>query len=185
MSIIFRNIDNTRRFISEAEDLASFSPQFCKIEQETYRYLCSLYSIEGIRFNEIIDERYPFHVDFYITSLDIFIEINAHYAHGGHIFGTVETDELVLEQLKQKIKENQKSSAKEIIRVWTKSDPLKIQTAKDNNLLYLPIWSNEIKVVIEEIEKFFKEHNIELPQPTYEYTEEELFPNLNKKEESE
>ena len=80
-----------------------------KIEQETYRYLCSLYSIEGIRFNEIIDERYPFHVDFYITSLDIFIEINAHYAHGGHIFGTVETDELVLEQLKQKLKENQKS----------------------------------------------------------------------------
>ena len=155
-----------------------------KIEQETYRYLCSLYSIEDIRFNEIIDERYPFHVDFYITSLDIFIEINAHYAHGGHIFGTVETDELVLEQLKQKIKENQKSSAKEIIRVWTKSDPLKIQTAKDNNLLYLPIWSNEIKVVISEIEKFFKEHNIELPQPTYEYTEEELFPNLNKKEES-
>ena len=137
-----------------------------KIEQETYRYLCSLYSIEDIRFNEIIDERYPFHVDFYITSLDIFIEINAHYAHGGHIFGTVETDELVLEQLKQKIKENQKSSA------------------KDNNLLYLPIWSNEIKVVIEEIEKFFKEHNLELPEPTYEYTEEELFPNLNKKEES-
>ena len=30
LSIIFRNIDNTRRFISEAEDLASFSPQFCK-----------------------------------------------------------------------------------------------------------------------------------------------------------
>ena len=31
LSIIFRNIDNTRRFISEAEDLASFSPQFCKL----------------------------------------------------------------------------------------------------------------------------------------------------------
>ena len=72
-----------------------------------------------------------------------------------------------------------------MILIWTKRDPLKIQTAKDNNLLYLPIWSNKIKVVIEEIEKFFKEHNLELPQPTYEYTEEELFPNLNKKEESE
>ena len=59
------------------------------------------------------------------------------------------------------------------------------QLSLNNNLLYLPIWSNEIKVVIEEIEKFFKEHNIELPQPTYEYTDDELFPKLNKKEESE
>ena len=72
------------------------------------------------------------------------------------VISVIETDELVLEQLKQKIKENQKSSAKEIIRVWTKSDPLKIQTAKDNNLLYIPIWSQNISIVKSEIEKILQ-----------------------------
>ena len=39
-----------------------------KIEQDTYRYLCSRFSIDDIRFNEVIDDRYQFHVDFYINS---------------------------------------------------------------------------------------------------------------------
>ena len=156
-----------------------------KIEQDVYKYLCSIFSKQNIQFNTIIDDRYPFHVDFYINSLDIFIEINAHYSHGKHPFGSDQNDQETLNKLIEKSKQDPKTQATNVILVWTKRDPLKIQTAKDNNLLYLPIWSNKIKVVIEEIEKFFKEHNLELPQPTYEYTEEELFPNLNKKEESE
>lgn len=155
-----------------------------KIEQDVYKYLCSIFSIQNIQFNAIIDDRYPFYVDFYINSLDIFIEINAHYCHGKHPFGSDQNDQETLNKLIEKSKQDPKTQATNVILIWTKRDPLKIQTAKDNNLLYLPIWSNKIKVVIEEIEKFFKEHNLELPEPTYEYTEEELFPNLNKKEES-
>ena len=153
-----------------------------KIEQDTYRYLCSRFSIYDIRFNEIIDDRYPFHVDFYISSIDVFIEINAHHSHGTHRFGTDPSDKQLLEELKKKVEKCPKSQAKNIIRVWTQSDPLKIKTAQDNNLLYIPIWSNKIEVVISEIEQFFKDHNLELPQPTYEYKENELFPNLLKKD---
>ena len=151
-----------------------------KIEQDTYRYLCSRFSIDDIRFNEVIDDRYLFHVDFYINSMDVFIEINAHHSHGTHRFGTDPTDKQLLEELKKKVEKNPKSQAKDKIRVWTQSDPLKIKTAQDNNLLYIPIWSNKIEVVVSEIEQFFKDHNLELPQPTYEYKEIELFPNLLK-----
>ena len=151
-----------------------------KIEQDTYRYLCSRFSIDDIRFNEVIDDRYQFHVDFYISSIDVFIEINAHHSHGTHRFGTDPSDKQLLEELKKKVEKYPKSQAKNIIRVWTQSDPLKIKTAQDNNLLYIPIWSNKIEVVVSEIEQFFKDNNLELPQPTYEYKENELFPNLLK-----
>ena len=113
----------------------------------------------------------------------MFIEINAHQSHNKHLFD--ENDENDIKELDRLLKLAEDNKKIDIfVDVWTRRDPTKVQTAKDNNLLYLPIWSNKIKVVIEEIEKFFKEHNLELPQPTYEYTEEELFPKLNKKEES-
>ena len=104
------------------------------------------------------------------------------YSHGTHRFGTDPTDKQLLEELKKKVEKYPKSQAKNIIRVWTQSDPLKIKTAQDNNLLYIPIWSNKIEVVVSEIEQFFKDHNLELPQPTYDYKEIELFPNLLKKD---
>ena len=115
-------------------------------------------------------------------NIDVFIEINAHHSHGTHRFGTDPSDKQLLEELKKKVEKYPKSQAKNIIRVWTQSDPLKIKTAQDNNLLYIPIWSNKIEVVVSEIEQFFKDNNLELPQPTYEYKENELFPNLLKED---
>lgn len=44
----------------------------------------------SILFNDIVrqysDERYPFNCDFYIPSLDLFIECNFSWTHGGHIY---------------------------------------------------------------------------------------------------
>ena len=45
-------------------------------------------------------------------NIDVFIEINAHYSHGTHRFGTDPTDKQLLEELKKKVEKNPKSQAK-------------------------------------------------------------------------
>jgi len=60
--------------------------QICrtKAEQSVYNVLINLFP--DLIYDKIIDERYPYHIDFYIPSEDLFIELNAHPSHGKHPF---------------------------------------------------------------------------------------------------
>lgn len=117
-----------------------------KPEYQTYEYLLTLFDKNDIQFNVNVDERYPFHVDFYIYSIDLFIEINAFWTHGKHLFNENNEDDIqILNSWKQKAETSKQY--KSAINVWTVMDPLKYKTAKDNNLNYLPIWSNKIDVI--------------------------------------
>ena len=90
-------------------------------------------------------ELYPFNCDFYLPEKDLYIEINAHWTHGGHPFDyTSKEDQLKLETWKQK-RTNFYDNA---IQIWTKRDVLKRETAKKNNLNYLEVFSNNINNVI-------------------------------------
>lgn len=88
------------------------------------------------------DPRYPFNCDFYIPSLDLFIEYNGHWTHGPHSFVENNEDDL---KLLEKINEKSKySNYYKIYKdVWTYRDPLKLKTVQDNNLNYLIIWNHE------------------------------------------
>ena len=84
-------------------------------------------------------ELYPFACDFYIPSLDLYIEYNGTWTHGGHFFDENDEDDLkVLELWKSRNTEYYKIA----INVWTKSDRLKLKTAIENNLNYIA-WFNE------------------------------------------
>lgn len=125
------------------------------IEQKTYNYLLTLFDKSDIQFNIIVDERYPFHVDFYIKSKDLFIEINAFWTHGKHKFDSNNIDDLkLLEQWKQKAINSKQYLA--AIKIWTEIDPLKIETSINNHLNYLPIWSNKIEEVKCIINNYFE-----------------------------
>ena len=90
-------------------------------------------------------ELYPFACDFYLPEKDLYIEINAHWTHGGHPFdSTNDEDQLKLETWKQK-RTNFYDNA---IEIWTKRDVLKRETAQKNNLNYLEVFSNNINNVI-------------------------------------
>lgn len=85
------------------------------------------------------DERYPYPCDFYIKSLDLFIEINHHYTHGDHWFSeTNEDDILILEDLR----ELNTIYSNRYIRTWTEQDVKKRMKAKDEKLNYLVFWDN-------------------------------------------
>lgn len=124
-----------------------------KPEQQTYEYLQTLFNKDDIMFNVNIDDRYPFHVDFYIKSIDLFIEINAYWTHGKHLFNRNSKEDI---DLLNKWKEKSISSQlyKNAITIWSETDPYKNEVALKNNINYLPIWSNKIEVIKEEIDNY-------------------------------
>lgn len=134
-----------------------------EIEQLTYEYLVDIFGEDDVVYNSLIDERYPFHVDFYIKSRDVFIEINAFWTHGEHRFNpNDESDVKLLDEWKNKSENSKKY--KIAVDTWSEKDVLKINTAEENGLYYIPIWSNDIGVVKETIEQYFKNNNLEFPR---------------------
>jgi len=63
-----------------------------KPEEEYYASLCEVYGSADIERNYNKDIRYPFSCDFYIKSLDLFIELNFHWTHGGMPYNEEDLD---------------------------------------------------------------------------------------------
>lgn len=80
------------------------------------------------------EKRYPFSCDFYIPSLDLFIEYQGFWSHGFKPFEGTKEDLIQLE--KWKSKENN-PIYKGAIQVWTIRDPLKRKTARENGLNWI------------------------------------------------
>jgi hypothetical protein len=88
---------------------------------------------------------YPFNCDFYLPDNNLYIEINAHWTHGGHPFNsTSKEDQLKLKSWKQKGTEFYDNA----IETWTKRDVLKRETAKKNNLNYIEVFTNSLENLI-------------------------------------
>lgn len=88
------------------------------------------------------NERYPFSCDMYIPSLDLFIECHFGFAHGGEPFDfnnqkhLEEVERCRLKQEEIRFDGKKKKSYAEKIKVWTESDPLKLEIFHKNNLNY-------------------------------------------------
>lgn len=108
------------------------------------------------KFNKVLRQRkdkklYPYFCDFYIKDIDTWIEYNGFMTHCGHPFNpnNIE-DQNKLNELKIKDSNHQhpgNNLFNSTIQTWTIYDPLKRQTAKDNNLNYLEFFSvDELKI---------------------------------------
>lgn len=86
-------------------------------------------------------ELYPFKCDFYIPSLDLYIEYNGTWLHGYKFFDKNDERDLTrLQELEEKTKKS--NFYKAAIETWTHRDILKLNTALENNLNYIA-WFNE------------------------------------------
>lgn len=97
------------------------------------------------------DPRYPFFVDFYISSLDLFIELNLHPTHGLHPFNS---NNIKDRQTLKILQDNPTPWNKNVIDVWTVRDVNKLNIANKNNLKYLALypcddWENIINIIKE------------------------------------
>lgn len=89
---------------------------------------------------------YPFSCDFYIKSLDLYIELNAHWSHGGHWFDENNPDDLMkLQEWTQKAMDKGSRYYRLAIDVWTRRDLLKLKAAVESNLNYLVFWRMDLK----------------------------------------
>lgn len=120
-----------------------------KIEVTMYQLLVHRFGENNV-IHQYKCDKYPFQCDFYIKSLDLFIELNAHWSHGKHWFGSDDGDENKL--LMWKDKANVSHYYREAIVTWTVRDVKKRQIAIDNHLNYVVFWKNDLSDFKEWIE---------------------------------
>ena len=110
-----------------------------KPEDESYAILKERYLDVVTQYK---DDRYPFACDFYIPSLDLFIECNYHWTHGGKPYEGTEDDRQIVEKWKAKGTKFYINA----IQTWTIRDVNKRNIAKQNKLNYIEFWNiDEIK----------------------------------------
>ena len=134
-----------------------------KDEEECYQLLLQKFNKEDIE-RQYKSKLYPFNCDFYIKSLDLYIECNFHWTHcpikdkHKRPFKNSIEDLQELEKLKEKANEINFKGKRKLqylyaIEVWTKRDIRKLQIFKKNKLNYKIFykieqflnWFNKIK----------------------------------------
>lgn len=83
---------------------------------------------------------YPFSCDFYLPDKDCYIEINIHWSHGKHWFNSSIDDDNKIKKLWLSKNNHYYNRA---VNIWTQSDVEKRNTAKENNLNYVVLWSKQ------------------------------------------
>lgn len=119
-------------------------------EDITYKLLCEKFGEDDIVFDNYIDDRYSTKCDFYIKSLDIFIELNIFPSHGDHPFNKNNKQDLAL---MEKLKNNNDDWSNMILDAWGNRDIKKFEQAKRNKLNYIAVYNNEFENFIKCIEE--------------------------------
>ena len=116
-----------------------------KPEETLYRLLCDVFGVDDVIRQYVDEDRYSFHCDFYVASLDLFIELNASWAHGGHWFDPDNLDDLAkLAEWQDRAKKKGSRYIRSAITVWTERDPMKLSYALEHHLNYLVFWDNNL-----------------------------------------
>ena len=115
-----------------------------KPEDNYYKELVNLYGIEDVLRN-YADDRYPFNCDFYIPSLDLFIEYQGTWLHGGHPFDPLNEEDIErLTELKEIALNKDSQFYRSAVYVWTDLDVRKLKIARENHLNFKFIYPNNL-----------------------------------------
>lgn len=119
-----------------------------KFEEKTYQLFLTKFSKDDIK-RQYKSKLYPFACDFYIKSLDLYIETNGHWSHGWDhkkCLGPFNSNNPEHIKLLNKWKSKDTKYYRNAIKVWTINDILKYKTAKQNKLNYKVFWNlNEVE----------------------------------------
>lgn len=112
-----------------------------KSEDMVFELLLEKFNVSGVS-RQYKDDRYPFNCDFYIKSLDLFIECNFHWTHGFHYFNPQSQQDIEKRNIwLEKSKKSSKNFYTQALYVWTDLDIRKREMALKNNLNYLVFWT--------------------------------------------
>lgn len=113
------------------------------VEELVYDRLVHHFGNDDI-LRQYVSEKYPFVCDFYIKSLELYIELNVHWTHGGRPFDKDSEDCLKVEQ-DWLLKSRNSDFYKNALVTWVERDVLKRQIAKQNDLNYITFWDKDLK----------------------------------------
>lgn len=114
-----------------------------KPEQTTYEMLVKTFGKDDV-VRQFKSDRYPFSVDFYVKSLDLFIECNYSWTHKGHWYDPKSNeDRIEAEKMYHRYESTGKRYYKNAADTWTIRDMKKHNVALQNNLNYLVFWNLE------------------------------------------
>lgn len=114
-------------------------------KKSTAEYIVFLKLVEKFGVDDVMyqygihpyDARYHFACDFYIKSLDLFIELNGYYAHGNHWYDTNNHDDVL--RATHWLNSGKTRNIK-AYKIWTDDDVKRRETAMQNGIKYLVFW---------------------------------------------
>lgn len=109
--------------------------KFSKAENKVYDMLCEKLSKENI-IRQHRSKLYPFNCDFYIKSLNMYIEYQGFYTHNFKPYNI--NDENDIKQAEEFLNNPKRYNTWE---TWTIRDVLKRETARINNLNFVELWN--------------------------------------------
>lgn len=83
------------------------------------------------------DARYPHNCDFYIRSLDLFIELNCHYSHGNHWFDADDKSDV---QRRDQLLASSSARSRRSVITWCEKDVTKRRDAQRSGVNFLVFW---------------------------------------------
>lgn len=135
------NIRNSKELIDKINKTKKNNHTFntSKSEERCYNILINKFGVDNV-IRQYKSDVYPFQCDFYIKSINAYIECNFHWTHGEHKFDCNYKDDI---NILNKWKELSTTSKfyNNAISTWTIRDIKKFEYAKKNNLNYLVFYN--------------------------------------------
>ena len=126
-----------------------------KLENNFLNYLKLKYESDDI-ITQYKSKEYPYYCDFYIKSINLYIEIQGHWTHNDHPFDINNlNDQLIMDIWRTKSLSDK--YYKNALNTWTIKDVEKRNTAIQNNLNYLEIFvKTDLNKCIDIFENYIK-----------------------------
>lgn len=126
-----------------------------KLENNFLNYLKLKYESDDI-ITQYKSKEYPYYCDFYIKSINLYIELQGHWTHNDHPFDINNlNDQLIMDIWRTKSLSDK--YYKNALNTWTIKDVEKRNTAIQNNLNYLEIFGKtDLNKYIDIFENYIK-----------------------------
>lgn len=128
-----------------------------KPEENLYIKLIKKFGISDI-IRQYKSDLYPFACDFYIKSLDLYIELQGTWLHGSEPFNPKNENHIkIINEWKSRSTSHRTNFYEVAIKTWTIKDPMKRAKAKENNLNYIEVFDFK---TFKELDFIFKDSNL-------------------------